>query len=226
MRASGPEILLEGRNAIRLLEGLGVSVGIALVSMAVSIVLGVLLGIAMTSRRGWVLAATRAYLETIRIVPQLVLLFVVYFDLSREAHVNLSGTAAAIVVFTAWGTAEMGDLVRGAITSIPAHQYDSAHALGMSPAQVQRHVVLPQTVRRLLPLTVNLTTRMVKTTSLVVLIGVVEVLKVGQQIIDANRFDHPEAAFWVYAVIFVLYFLACFPISLLARRLERKWAVA
>jgi polar amino acid transport system permease protein len=139
------------------------------------------------------------------------------------AAVNLSGEVAAIVVFTLWGTAEMGDLVRGSISAIPAHQYDSARSLGLSAAQLQRHVILPQAVRRLLPLTVNLTTRMIKTTSLVALIGVVEVLKVAQQIIDANRFDYPDAALWIYGVIFGLYFAVCFPISWYSRRLERKW---
>jgi polar amino acid transport system permease protein len=63
---------------------------------------------------------------------------------------------------------------------------------------------------------------MIKTTSLVVLIGIVEVLKVGQQIIDANRFDYPTAALWIYAVVFFLYFILCWPISLLAKKLDQK----
>ena len=84
-------------------------------------------------------------------------------------------------------------------------------------------MVLPQAVRGLVPLTINLTNRMIMTTSLVVLIGVVEVLKVAQQIIDANRFEYPGAALWVYGVVFLLYFLVCFPISLASRKLERRW---
>ena len=93
----------------------------------------------------------------------------------------------------------------------------------MTSAQVYRCVVLPQTIRRLLPVTINLANRMIQTTTLVVLIGVVEVLKTGQQIIDANRFAHPTAALWVYAVIFLMYFAICYLISLLSKRLERKW---
>ena len=64
---------------------------------------------------------------------------------------------------------------------------------------------------------------MIKTTSLVVLIGIVEMMKVGQQIIDANRFEYPTAALWIYGVIFLLYFFTCWPISRFAKRLERKW---
>ena len=56
-----------------------------------------------------------------------------------------------------------------------------------------------------------------------VIIGMTEVLKVGRQIIDANRFEYPTAALWVYGVVFLLYFFACWPISLLARKLEQRW---
>ena len=78
-------------------------------------------------------------------------------------------------------------------------------------------------MRRLIPLSINLITRMIKTTSLVLMVGVVEVLKVGQQIIEANRMSSPNAAFGIYLVIFLLYFVACWPISMLARYLEKKW---
>ncbi len=138
---------------------------------------------------------------------------------------HVSGEMASIIVFSLWGTAEMADLVRGALASIPKHQYESAAALGLTRTQTFIHVILPQTVRRLLPISINLITRMVKTTSLVLMIGVVEVLKVAQQIIEANRATSPNAAFGLYLVIFILYFLACWPISLLAKYLERKWKV-
>ncbi|MDR1806413.1 MAG: amino acid ABC transporter permease [Propionibacteriaceae bacterium] len=221
----GLNVLFEGRNFVRLLGGLWTALWIALAAMAASVVLGLPMGVLMTSRHRLVKLALRGYLEAIRVLPQLVLLFVFYFDLTYVTGVNLSPELAAFIVFTLWGTAEMGDLVRGAITAIPLHQYQSGYALGLKPSQVQAFVVLPQSVRRLLPLAVNLVTRMVKTTSLIVLIGVTEVLKVGQQIIDRNRFQYPDAALWVYATIFLLYFLACFPISRLAQTLERRFAV-
>ena len=118
----------------------------------------------------------------------------------------------------------MGDLVRGALISIPRIQYESAEALGMNQLVSFRYVILPQTVRRLIPLSINLITRMIKTTSLVMMIGIVEVLKVGQQIIEANRKTSPNAAFGVFATVFLLYFLICWPISTLASWLEKRWA--
>ena len=75
-----------------------------------------------------------------------------------------------------------------------------------------------------IPLSINLITRMIKTTSLVLMIGVVEVLKVAQQIIEANRRTAPNAAFGVFAVVFLLYFLICWPISRLAGYLEKRWS--
>ena len=218
--------LLDPQNWILLLQGLWVSVRIALVSMVLSIVLAIPLGLVMDSRRLWVRILTRGYVETLRLLPQLVLLFVVYFDMAQVAGLDVSGEAAAIIVFTLWGTAEMGDLVRGAIAAVPHHQIVSAQALGMSDRAVRRHIVMPLALRQLVPLTVNLVTRMIKTTALVSLIGVVEILKVTQAIIDRNRFDHPDAALWIYGTVFCLYFIVCFVISLYSRHLERRMTLS
>lgn len=223
MQDLGISILLDGRNLIRLLEGLWVTVRIALLSVAISMALGVLLGMVMTLKNPITKALSRVYLETVRIMPQLVLLFLVYFGVTKTFGIHLSGEVSAIIVFVFWGTAEMGDLVRGALISIPKHQYESGRALGLTGVQIYRYIIIPQTIRLLLPLAINLATRMVKTTSLIVLIGVVEVLKVGQQIIEANRYTAPSAALWIYGAIFFLYFLVCFPISRLAGRLEKRW---
>jgi polar amino acid transport system permease protein len=224
MQDLGISILFNGKNFIRLLGGLWVTVRISLISAAFSMVLGVLFGMFMTIKNPITKAVSRIYLDFIRIMPQLVLLFLVYFGVTRAYGINLSSEASAIIVFTLWGTAEMGDLVRGALISIPRHQYDSAAALGMTKIQTFIFVIIPQTVRRLIPLVINLVTRMIQTTSLIVIIGMVEVLKVGQQIIDANRFQYPTAALWIYGVIFVLYFVICGSVSFLAKRLEKRWS--
>ena len=89
-------------------------------------------------------------------------------------------------------------------------------------AQTYRYIIIPQAVRRLIPLSINLITRMIKTTSLILMIGVV-MLKVSQQIIEAKRMSSPNAAFGIYLTVFILYFIACWPISMLARYLEKKW---
>ena len=219
----GIEVLFKGKNMLRLLGGLWTALRISLIAVVISIPLGILLGVLMTKKNSMLHAILRVYLEFIRIMPQMVLLFLVYFGTTRSFGWDLSGEVASIIVFVLWGTAEMSDLVRGALISIPKHQYESSEALGMSRTQTYLYVIIPQTIRRLIPLSINLITRMIKTTTLVLMIGVVEVLKVAQQIIEANRMNSPNAAFGIYLTIFLLYFLACWPISLLARYLEKKW---
>lgn len=220
----GIDVLFKGTNFIRLLGGLWTALEISLISVGLSIPLGILLGIVMTIPNKAIKVITKIYLEIIRIMPQLVLLFIVFFGATRTLGINLSGEVASVIVFTLWGTAEMGDLVRGSIISIPKHQSESSLALGLSKAQTYLYIIIPQTVRRLLPLSINLVTRMIKTTSLILMIGVVEVIKVAQQIIEANRATSPNAAFGVYIVVFIMYFIVCFSISMVAKHLEKKWS--
>lgn len=223
MQDLGIRVLFMGNNFERLLIGLWVTIKISLISVILSILFGILLGMVMTLKNPITRAVSKIYLEFIRIMPQLVLLFLVYFGLTKSFGINLSGELSAVIVFTLWGTAEMGDLVRGALISIPKHQYESGAALGLSGIQIYRYIIIPRTLRRLIPLAINLTTRMIKTTSLIVLIGVIEVMKVAQQIIEANRYTVPDSALWIYGTIFFLYFIVCWPISLLATRLEKRW---
>ena len=223
MELLGIDVPFKGSNMIRLLQGLWVSVEISLISVIISIVLGLLFGVFMTWKNPIAKVISRIYLEIVRIMPQLVLLFIVFFGFSSAFGVHISAELSAVIVFSFWGVGEMGDLVRGALVSIPKHQYESAEALGMSKAQVYYHIVIPQAVRRLIPMSINLVTRMIKTTSLVMMIGVVEVMKVGQQIIEANRMVSPNAVFGIYGTILLLYFLICWPVSMLANHLEKKW---
>ena len=224
MELLGIDVLFKGANAARLLEGLWICVEISFVSILVSIFLGLLFGIFMTWKNPVAKAISRLYLEIVRIMPQLVLLFIVFFGATRVLGINISAFTSSIIVFSFWGVGEMGDLVRGALASIPKHQYESAEALGMSKMQIYYHIVIPQAARRLIPMAVNLITRMIKTTSLVMMIGVVEMMKVGQQIIEANRMVSPNAVFGIYGIILLMYFFVCWPISLLARHLEKKWS--
>ena len=219
----GISVLLKGQNFMRMLAGLGVALKISMISVVISIPLGIVLGVLMTWKNPITKAILRIYLEIVRIMPQMVLLFLVFFGTTRAFGWDLSGENASIIVFTFWGAAEMSDLVRGALISIPKHQYESSEALGLNKVQTYWYIIIPQALRRLIPLSINLITRMIKTTSLILMIGVVEVLKVSQQIIEANRMSSPNAAFGIYLVVFLLYFFACWPISMLAKYLERRW---
>ncbi|MBR6316499.1 MAG: amino acid ABC transporter permease [Lachnospiraceae bacterium] len=219
----GFEVILKGKNLMRLLGGLGVAMKISGISVLISIIAGLILGMLMSAKKPVITVITRIYLEIVRIMPQMVLLFIVFFGFTKMTGTNISAEVSSVIVFSFWGTAEMADLVRGCFLSIPAIQYESSKALGLSRIQTYLYVILPQIIKRLIPLSINLITRMIKTTSLIMMIGIVEVLKVGQQIIEANRKSTPNAAFGVFAVIFLLYFIACWPISCLSKYLEKKW---
>lgn len=217
------EILSSGNNLERILLGLLISVKIAFISIVLSFILGIIFGILMTSKNIFVKYFFRFYLELIRIMPILVLLFLVFYGLPQISSIYLSSSASAIAVFVLWGAIEMADLVRGSITSMPKHQIESAQSLGMSKKDINLYIILPQVVVKILPPSINLASRIIKTTSLVPLIGVVEMLKVGQQIIEASILKAPDAPFYIYGTIFVLYFIACYPLSLLSNYLEKKY---
>lgn len=219
----GFELLFQGSNFSRLLNGLWITAEIAFVSVFFACIFGIVFGVIMTSKNVVVKTISRLYLEFIRIIPLLVLLFLAYFGLAKWFDVHLDGVTLCILVFIFWGTAEMGDLIRGALTSIEKHQIESAYALGLTPLQTFVYILLPQSLKRVTPSAINLFTRMVKTSSLAMLIGVVEVIKVGQQIIEHSLFSNQSAALWVYGVIFCLYFVICYPLSLFSRYLETHW---
>lgn len=216
------EIFFIGSNFTRLLQGMLLTLEIALISIIFATFGGLFLGFIMTLKSLIIRGICRFYLECVRIIPILAWLFIVYFGFSFLF--NLSAIEACIIVFSLWGIAEMGDLVRGAISSLPKHQSESSRALGLSEIQIQIFIIFPQALKRLLPPLVNLFTRMIKTTPLAALIGVSDMLKVGQQIIEVNIIDYPQASFWVYGGIFLLYFLLCYPLSFVSRILERKFA--
>ena len=219
----GLDFLFQPSHLLRLIYGLWVTIQIALVSVVLSALFGVIFGVMMTSKNLIIKVLSRLYLEAIRVIPILVLLFVFYFGFATWFNWQFSAFWVCIFVFLLWGTAEMGDLVRAGITSIDQHQRDSAAAIGLNSLQILWYVVFPQSVKLITPGAINLFTRMIKTSSLAVLIGVVEVLKVGQQIIENSLLVVPNASLWIYGLIFFLYFLICYPLSLLSRHLEKIW---
>lgn len=223
MQSLGISVLLKGKNLQRLFEGLMVTARIAFISIIIGSLLGIVLGVIWTSKSKWIRSICRIYLELFRIIPILVWLFIMYFGVTTALNIDLSGETVSVIVFTLWGAAEMGDIVRGALESLPKHQIESGKAIGLSFWGLYRYILIPQAVRRMLPGAINLATRMVKTTSLVVLIGVIDVIKVGQQIIEYSRIEVPTASFWVYGFVFILYFVICYPLSKISRKLENKW---
>lgn len=222
MAHSGINVLFEGTNFSRLMGGLWTSVWIAAISLIIGLILGTLFGVLRTMHSRIIRFILLIYLEFFRIVPTVVLLFLVYYILPRQFNINMPATWMAVLAFSLWVAAEFSDIVRGALTSVPKHQRESGMALGLNQTQLFRYVLLPQAIRLELPATINLATRVIKTTSLLLMISVMDVINIGQQIIEANNQKYPTGVFWVYGLIFILYFVVDYPLSLWAKRLTAK----
>ena len=226
MPHSGINVLFEGHNLVRLLGGLWTTVWIAALALVIGLSLGALLGALRTLKNPVLRLALRLYLEFFRIVPTVVLLFLAYYLVPELFHVDsLPGSWMAVIAFGLWVAAEFSDIVRGALLSVPIHQRESGLALGMNRWQLFRYVLLPQALKLELPATINLATRVIKTTSLLMLISVMDVINIGQQIIEANNTTYRTGVFWVYGVIFIFYFVVDYPLSRWAQRLAAQQKV-
>ncbi|NIE76804.1 amino acid ABC transporter permease [Pantoea sp. Tr-811] len=180
---------------------------------------GVLYGVLATLGKRLLNIALQVYLELFRAIPVLVWLYLVFFGLPIFFAVNIPSFWCAVLVLGLWGASEVGEVVRGALQSLPRGQREAGLSIGLSGTQLYGHVLLPQALKRMTPPTINLYTRIIKTSSLAVLIGVVDVIKVGQQIIERTY-----ESVLIYAVLFLFFFLVCYPLSAASRVLERRWA--
>lgn len=222
MANSGINLLFEGQNFHRFLAGFGVTLKIAVITLILGGILGVILGALRTIHNRPLQLVLRLYLEIFRVIPTVVLLFVVYYLLPQIMAVDMDGQTVAIITFTLWCAAEMSDIIRGALNAVPLHQRESAAALGLTRLQQLRYVLLPQAVPVALPGTINLATRIIKTTSLLLMISVMDIVNVGQTLVEANGHKHPAFAFWVYGIMFIMYYIMCAPLSWWAKHIEKK----
>jgi polar amino acid transport system permease protein len=187
---------------------------------ALSLLLGGAAGFAVAIARVSPLRGLRwlagAYVGVIQGVPALMLLFLAYYGLSL-AGLELPPLAAAAVSLAFYVSGYLADIWRGAIQSVPWQQWEASGSLGLTRAQQFRYVVLPQAVRIATPPTVGFAVQAVKNTSIVSIVNVVEVARAGQ-LVNNTTYE----PFRVYGLVALLYFAICWPMSLLAARLERR----
>ncbi|EGK8010581.1 amino acid ABC transporter permease [Campylobacter lari] len=216
--------ILNQDTFFRLAQGLKVTLELSLISVLISLIGGVFFGILMHSKNKFLYAFCRFMLEFVRIMPLIVWLFIVHFGLAKWFGWHLSALGSSIIVFSIWGVFEMMDLVRSSLVSIPKHQYESGLSLGFNKFEVYLFIIIPLSLRRLLPMSINLFTRIIKSTSVIYLIGGIELIKVGQQVIELNLFQNSYAAFVIYGLILLIYFILCYPLSVYSKFLEKKWS--
>jgi polar amino acid transport system permease protein len=181
---------------------------------------GFVIALARTSRSPTARLLAGAYIQLVQGIPLLVLLFLAYFGLSI-AGFDLSGLVAAGISFTLYAAAFLGEIWRGCIEAVPRTQWEAAECLGFSRREQLQKVILPQAARIAVPPTVGFMVQVVKNTSLASIIGFVDLSRAGQ-IINNATFQ----PFTVFGVVALIYFLMCYPLSTLAKSLERKLNVS
>ena len=149
----------------RLLDGFVVTIKLSVISLILSIILGFIIGVVMTSKNKLINIVLRVLLEAFRLIHPLIWLFVFFFGVSYVFNIQTDNMVVSIIVFTLWGTFEIGDLVRSYIESLPKNQFESSAAIGLTKTQMYVYVILPQIIIRSIPAIVNLATRLIKTTN-------------------------------------------------------------
>jgi len=199
-------------------QGFLTTLAVSALVVAGSLLLGLVLGVALTfgpKLLGWPI---RAFADTIRAIPLIVLIFTVYYGLPA-LHVNLQPFWAAVVALTLFKTGHVIEIVRGAVQSIHPGQMEAAKAIGLTFLGRLRYVILPQAVRRFLPPWINSVTDSVKGSALVSLVGVIDLMMAIQQVI--GRTYEPMPMYVLGAMIYIAVNAA---LSLTSRRLERRFA--
>jgi polar amino acid transport system permease protein len=177
---------------------------------------GGLVALGRVSRARPVRALTGVYVQIVQGTPLLIQLFIWYFGLSLVGA-YLPPIAAAALALTLYSSAFLGEVWRGSIEAIPRAQWEGSASLGLSRIQQLWYVIVPQAIRMATPSTVGIMVQIVKNTSLTALIGFVELARAGQLINNLTFEPLP-----VFGCIAAFYFLICFPLSALSRRLERR----
>lgn len=200
-----------------LLDGLRITLLVSISVIALSLLVGIPAGCVLAFGPLWARLPIRLYADFVRGIPILVLLYFVYYGMPAIG-VNLPSMAAAIVALTAFKSAQIVEITRGAFQSIPQGQTEAAKSIGLGLFDRFTHVLAPQAVRRFLPPFVNSVVDTVKGSSLVSLLGIVDLMLSLQQVIGRTHVALP-----LYVMGACMYFAINFPLSALSRRLEKRF---
>jgi polar amino acid transport system permease protein len=198
-------------------SGFLITLALAAVSIAGSTLLGLAVAAVRTSRLPVLPIVARAYVEIFRGSPIPITLLFVYFGAALYLGYSVNLFVAAAVGLSVYHSAFVAEIIRSGIEAVPVGQHEAAQILGLKPAQAFRWVVLPQTVKIVLPPMVGQYISLIKYTSIASIIGLAEMMKVGQSIVD--RTSDPVS---VYLTVAVLYFVVCYPLSVWVTRTQRK----
>jgi polar amino acid transport system permease protein len=180
-------------------------------------IVGLLIAVLRTSPFRMLRWLATGYIELFQGTPVLMQLFVTYYGLPVLFNIQFDPWPAALTAFTLYSAAFLGEIWRGSIEAIPRAQWEAAECLSLSRAKQLWYVILPQAARISIPPTVGFAVQLIKNTSIAAIIGFVELTRAGQLMTNATF-----KPMIVYPIVAALYFVLCWPLSLLARTLERR----
>ncbi len=207
------------KNLAFLAEGLIATIGISVLAIVISVVLGAALAIAGMSRHKPLRLLNRAYVETFRAVPILVLLLWVYYGLPVVAGIQFSVIVAGIATLAISDSAFEAEIFRAGIQSVPKGQSEAAFSVGLTRWQTMRLVVLPQAIRKILPALGNQFVYVLKMSSLVSVVGFQELTRRAQELVLIEY-----RPLEIYTMLVLEYLALILVVSWLVRRLEARMA--
>jgi glutamate/aspartate transport system permease protein len=202
------------------LKGLIFSVQLTLVAMVGGIVLGTILALMRLSGKPWLVIPAAAYVNTLRSIPLVMVILWFFLLIPLMMDKPMGAEMSAMITFTVFEAAYFSEIMRAGIQSVPKGQVNAGYAVGMNYGQTMQFIVLPQAFRNMLPVLMTQTIILFQDTSLVYAIGAYDLLK-GFEIAGKN-FNRPVETYLVAAVV---YFVICFSLSMLVRRLQNRIAI-
>jgi glutamate/aspartate transport system permease protein len=202
------------------LSGLIFSVQLTLIAMVGGIALGTVLALMRLSGIKWLAVPATIYIDTLRSIPLVMVIMWFFLLIPFLIGRPLGAEVSAIITFTLFEAAYYAEIMRAGIQSVPKGQVQAGYAVGMTYGQATKLIVLPQAFRNMLPVLLTQTIILFQDTSLVYAIGAYDLLK-GFESVGRN-FNRPVETYLVAALV---YFVICFSLSMLVRRLQRKIAI-
>ncbi|WP_020372792.1 amino acid ABC transporter permease [Arthrobacter sp. M2012083] len=199
-------------------EGLLVTVQICLLSTVIGTALGFALGLMSTGGPWWARLVSATFVTIVRGIPVLLIIFFVFFGIPLLFPGQyLPEYWAAVLALSIFAAAYIGEIVRGSILAVPRGQTEAADALGMSARRRYQHIVLPQAAKIMVPPGVGFLVVLIKDSSLVAVIGLVELTRAGN-VVSSLTAD----PILIYLIVGAFYFVICYLFSSLGRALERR----
>lgn len=190
---------------------------LSVVAMLGGGIIGLLIAVMRTARSATVRWIATGYIQLFQGTPVLMQLFLAYYGVAVLFNVQITAWPAVVLAFTLYAGAFLGDIWRGSIEAIPQSQWEAGRALALRRSIQLRFIILPQAFRISIPPTVGFAVQLVKSTSVAAIIGFVELTRAGQLMTNATY-----EPLTIYPFVAVLYFMICWPLSLLGQHLERR----